>query len=70
MSDFNRIDGRDLDRYITGNYGEDQLRNENDDEPDAWDELLEAAQQAMRVWPDHLRGSTLEEAIKKLTGKA
>jgi len=27
MSDFNRIDGAALDRYITGNYGEDQFRN-------------------------------------------
>lgn len=26
MSDYNQIDGAALDRYITGNYGEDQFR--------------------------------------------
>ena len=25
MSDYNQIDGRELDRHITGNYGEDQF---------------------------------------------
>ena len=27
MSDYNKIDGRDLDNYITGHYGEDQFKN-------------------------------------------
>lgn len=27
MSDYNRIDGAALDRWITGNYGEDQVRD-------------------------------------------
>ena len=31
MSDFGRINGPDVDRYITGNYGEDQLRGDEDD---------------------------------------
>lgn len=32
MSDYNRLDAAALDRYITGNYGEDQFRNEPSDE--------------------------------------
>ena len=26
MSDYNQLDGAELDRYITGNYGEDQFK--------------------------------------------
>ena len=33
MSDYGRIDPGELDRYITGNYGEDELRDEPDDVP-------------------------------------
>ncbi len=39
MSDYNSMNARqreDLDRYITGNYGEDQFRKS-----DTWEELYE-----------------------------
>lgn len=32
-------------------------------------DLLAAAKQAMRVWPDQMRGSTLEAAIAKAEGR-
>ena len=32
-------------------------------------DLLEAAKQAMKVWPDQMRGSTLEAAIAKAEGR-
>lgn len=33
-------------------------------------DLLEAAEMALKVWPDHLRGSLLEQAINKARGGA
>jgi hypothetical protein len=41
MSDYGRINGAELDRHITGNYGEDQFKNGPGDCQDECDEIDE-----------------------------
>ena len=58
MSDYNKIDGQALDRYITGNYGEDQFKgvktNPEDLAKEMWDAWIERHKQ---TYPEIYTGS-------------